>query len=366
VNVPFNDLARVMPARKIIDAVCSVAKSARFIGGPFVTQFESDFAAYCDTRFCVGLSSGSSALQAALMAYDIGPGDEVITTSATFIATTAAIAHTGATPIFADINDTTLTLHPAELESAINSRTRAIVPVDLYGRVADMAAISDIASRNDLLVIEDAAQAHGAFYRGRRVGSLADVTCFSFHPAKNLGAIGDAGAVTTNDPAIAAKIQQLRNHGRPTNRSKQSSIGHNWRLDAIQAAVLSAKLPDLDEWNRIRRNAARHYDTLFAGSEFRTPDPGPPGEHVYHLYVIRHVRRDELRVALRQAGIITRVHYSRPTHRIMAPRYARRPLPHAENLAAECLSLPLFPGITDAEIDHVAATTLRFCAAQVL
>jgi dTDP-4-amino-4,6-dideoxygalactose transaminase len=257
--------------------------------------------------------------------------------------------------VFVDIDPVRRTLRPELIRTAITPRTKAIVPVDYYGQPADHAPIRELADEHGLVVVADAAQAHGAGYRGRRVGSLAHATCFSFYPAKNLGAAGDAGAVTTDDPGIARRIRELRNHGRGADRDEHVRVGHNWRLDTIQAAVLRVKLPRLDQWNALRRKAADRYARLLAGTELEPPAVASDVDHVFHLYVVRHPRRDEVRAALARRGIDSRVHYPSPVHRIPSlAGYRSGALPETESLAAECLSLPLFPGITEAEQDRVA------------
>ena len=354
--VPFNDLSRHMPKRQIMAAIERVVESGHFISGSAVEEFESSFAAFCNAQFCVGVSSGTDALQAALVAHAVGPSDEVITVSATFVATAAAIVHIGATPVFADIDPRSWTMDVDHAERLITERTRAIVPVHLYGRVAAIDELARLAHRHGLAIVADAAQAHGAT-AGLRPANVT--MAFSFHPAKNLGALGDAGAVVTDDAAIADRVRELRNHGRPTGVTEHRAIGHNWRLDALQAAALTVKLPYLTRWNEHRRSAAARYGELLTAARVQRPDPGRAGEHVYHLYVVRHPRRDGLRAALATAGVETRVHYARPVHRIVAgPAVA---LPETDRLAEECLSLPMFPEITEREIDYTAEQVLRYC-----
>lgn len=364
-TVPFADLSRVAPTDAIHAAISEVIEDGRFVGGPAVALFEQEYARYCEAAHCVGVSSGTSALQAALQACGVGQGDEVITVSATFVATAAAIVTTGATPVFVDIDPVLRTCRPDLVRAAITPRTKAIVPVDYYGQPADIAPLRDIADEHGLVLVADSAQAHGATYRGRRVGSLADVTCFSFYPSKNLGALGDAGAVTTDDPVIAERIRELRNHGRSRDRDEHARIGQNWRLDTIQAAALRVKLSYLDSWNALRRRAAERYAELLAGSGLELPAVGLLAEHVYHLYVVRHPERDAIRLALAGHGIDARVHYPRPVHLMpIFQRYWSRSLPNTEALAAECLSLPMFPGITDAELHRVAAAVHQVMRSQ--
>ncbi|MFI2207362.1 DegT/DnrJ/EryC1/StrS family aminotransferase [Streptomyces sp. NPDC020192] len=356
-EVPFFDLQASQPLAELAAAVQTVLASGRFVGGPEVESFEREFAEFTGARHCVGVSSGTSALQAALLACGVGPGDEVITSAATFVATAAAIVHTGATPVFVDIDSQTRTLCPARLADAVTPRTRAVVPVDLYGHPADADAIRRIADRFDLAVVADAAQAHGGVYRGRRVGTLADATCFSFYPSKNLGALGDAGAVTTDDPYIAERIRRMRDHGRGSSRDSCTVAGHNWRLDAIQAACLRVKLRHLQEWVTARREIAGWYGRELGGYGGLLPRPSADVEHAFHLFVVRHRERDFLRKALAVAGVATQIHYPRAVHQ-MEPfiRYAPREpgsLSGAEQLAKECLSLPLYPGMTPAQVRRV-------------
>ncbi|MFI0898181.1 DegT/DnrJ/EryC1/StrS family aminotransferase [Streptomyces sp. NPDC020983] len=362
-GVPFFDLQASQPLAELTAAVQTVLASGRFVGGPEVESFEREFAEFTGARECVGVSSGTSALQAALLACGVGPGDEVITSAATFVATVAAIVHTGATPVFVDIDVRTRTLCPDRLADAVTPRTRAVIPVDLYGHPADADAIRRVADRFGLAVVADAAQAHGAVYRGRRVGTLADATCFSFYPSKNLGALGDAGAVTTDAPHIAARIRQMRDHGRGSSRDSYAVAGHNWRLDAVQAAALRVKLRYLEEWVGARRTIAGWYGRELDGCGVLLPRSSADVEHAYHLFVVQHGERDVLREALAAAGIATQVHYPRAVHQLGPfARYAPREpgcLGGAEQLARECLSLPLYPGMTPAQVRRVGEAVLE-------
>ncbi|RGA05523.1 DegT/DnrJ/EryC1/StrS family aminotransferase [Microbispora triticiradicis] len=358
-KVPFNDLARSMPRDEVWSRVREVLEDGRYISGPEVAAFEREFARYCGAGHCVGVSSGTTALQAALLAFGVGPGDEVITVSATFMATTAAIVHVGAVPVFVDIDPRHRTMRVDAVEPAVTSRTRAIVAVDLYGHPSDIGPITEVARRHGLTVICDAAQAHGASYHGRRVGSLADATTFSFYPSKNLGAVGDAGAVTTDRADIADRIRELRDHGRRADRDDHVRVGYNWRLDAVQAAVLRVRLRHLDGCIRARREAAARYGRLLARSHLDLPTEATGVEHAYHLYVVSGADRTRMRAALRARGIATAVHYPTPVHllppmRPYAPADHSRRLAVTEALARECLSLPMFPGITAAEQAAVA------------
>jgi len=327
-----------------------------FILGEEVAQFERAFAAYCEARYCVGLDNGSSALELALRAWGIGEGDDVITAPNSFIATASAIAVTGARPVFVDIDPRTYTLDVSQLEAAITPRTKALIPVHLYGQPADMDPLMDIARRHGLYVLEDACQAHGARYKGRRVGSLGDAAAFSFYPAKNLGCFGDGGALTTNDAALAERVAQLRHYGQ---RKKYEHIflAYNRRLDTLQAAVLNVKLPHLEQWNAARRRLAARYTELLA-DVVQTPVVADYAEHVFHLYVVRVPQRERVAARLKEAGIDTGQHYPIPIHLQEAYRYlGYEPgaFPEAERACQEALSLPMFPGLTEEEMENVAA-----------
>lgn len=357
--IPFLDLAALhRPQRdQYLLAIGDVIDGNAFAGGPFVAQFERDFAAFCDTRDAVGVGSGTDALALALLALGIGPGDEVITVSATFIATAEAISFCRATPVFVDIDPVTYTMNPALIERAITPRTRAILPVHLYGHMADMDPILDIARRHRLFVVEDACQAHGAEYKGRKAGSLGDAGCFSFYPGKNLGAFGEAGAVTTNDHALARRICVLRDHGQDR-KYHHVQIGWNGRMDGIQASILRLKLRDLTRLNSLRRELARTYDLALADSpQILLPHVAPGCEHVYHLYVVRVQERERLIAGLAERGIATGIHYPCPVHLQEAYRslgYTRGSLPVTEKWADEVLSLPMFPQLTFAQAATVA------------
>jgi dTDP-4-amino-4,6-dideoxygalactose transaminase len=357
--IPLVDLKAQYAALKpeIDAAVQRVLDSAAFILGREVEEFEHAFAAHCGAQHAIGVASGTGALHLALLACGVEPGHEVITTPHTFIATAEAISHTGARPVFVDIDPATYNLDPALVEAAVGPRTRAIVPVHLYGRPADMDGLLDVAGRHGLRVIEDAAQAHGARYKGRRVGTWGDVGCFSFYPGKNLGAYGDGGLVTTNDAQIADRIRMLRDHGRKDKYAHQV-FGYGERLDALQAAVLQVKLRHLDEWNNARRRAAHRYRSLLDGSPVVLPaDPGD-AESVYHLFVIRVPDRDRVLRDLKLGGIGAGVHYPIPLHLQEACAHlGYRPgsFPYAEAVANEVLSLPLYPEVSQSQQEEVAA-----------
>jgi dTDP-4-amino-4,6-dideoxygalactose transaminase len=332
-----------------------VLASSRFIGGEAVERFEADWAAYCGRPHAVGVANGTDALQLTLTALGIGPGDEVIVPANTFVATAEAVVAAGATPRFADVSPDTLLLTAPDLEAAITPRARAVVVVHLYGQLPDMDALGEAAARAGLALIEDAAQAHGATWRGRRAGSFGSAGCFSFYPGKNLGAFGDAGAVVTADPALADRLRVLRDHGRATgSHYRHELVGSNSRLDALQAVVLSAKLPRLQAWNEARRSVAARYHAAFAfGPAWPVrEEPGSCG--AYHLAVVRVPARERVQERLAAAGVQTQVHYPIPCH-LQAPyeRYAAGPLPVSERAAAEVLSLPMFPHLTAGQVSRV-------------
>jgi dTDP-4-amino-4,6-dideoxygalactose transaminase len=361
--IPFLDLKAQYQTIKdeVGPAIQRVLETCEFSLGSEVVALESEFAAYCGTTYGVGVNTGTSAIHLALMAAGIGPGDEVITVPFTFVATVAAIENAGATPVLVDIDPATFTLDAAQLAAAITPRTKAIVPVHLYGHPADMDPILAIARDAGLIVIEDAAQAHGAEYHGRRVGSMGAMACFSFYPGKNLGAYGEGGMVVTADPEYARKLRMLRDWG-AEKKYHHVMKGYNFRLDGIQGAVLRVKLRHLEAWTEARRSAAAHYDALFAGSSIVTPRAMPWARHVYHIYGIRTPRRAEWQAALLEAGVQTGIHYPTPVH--LLPAYANlggRPgqFPHAERAAAEELSLPMFPELTAPQREAVAAAVRR-------
>lgn len=331
-----------------------------FIQGEDVKDFEVAFAHYCGAGHCVGVANGTDALALTLRALDIGPGDEVITAANSFIATAEAIVHAGATPVLADVDPVSRTLDPRDVERRITPRTRALLPVHLYGRPTEMEPLTELASAHRLAVLEDAAQAHGALYRGRRVGSLGDAACFSFYPSKNLGAYGDAGAVTTNDEELAERLRKLANHG-GHGRNVHEEVGFNSRLDSVQAAVLAAKLGHLEDWNVERRALAERYDTLLRElPAARTPAWPEGATHVWHLYVVRvpPAVRDRLVDHLQAAGVQTGVHYPLPIHLTPAFRHLGHRLgdfPVSEELARSVLSLPLYPGLSTAQAERVVA-----------
>lgn len=361
-TVPFGALKRQYDAiQPELDAAAQrVLASGWYILGPEVRAFEAAFARFCGTKHCVGVANGTEAIQLALAALEIGPGDEVITVANAAVYETITALAVGATPVFVDVDEHSHTIDPAAFEAAITPRTRAVIPVHLYGRMADMDAIQSIAARHGIAVIEDCAQAHGATWRGRAAGSLGALGCFSFYPTKNLGALGDGGAVTTNDDALAKRLRRLREYGWERKYYTAHLGGLNSRLDEIQAAFLAVKLAHLPGWNTRRRQIAERYDELLSGTGLVLPTNPLHGEHVYHLYVTRvpggAAARDALRETLRASGIGTEVHYPLPAHQ--QPVYAHLApsagLPVSERLAGEVLSLPMYPELTDDEVRAVA------------
>lgn len=365
-HIPLVDLgAQYRSIKGEIDAAISgVLETTRFIGGPELSAFEAEFAAYCDAPHCVGVSSGTSALTLALRACGIGPGDEVITCSHTFVATAEAIAQVGATPVLVDALPSTGGIDPTQVALAITGRTRALLPVHLYGHPVDIDPLLDLCQRYELTLVEDAAQAHGARYRGRRIGSQGRVACFSFYPGKNLGAYGDAGAVVTGDPAIAESVRMAADHGRARgSKYEHATVGGNDRMDALQAAILRVKLRHLDDWNQRRREHAAHYDRLLRGSPAEPLTPASWAEPVYHLYVVRVApqARADVQARLASAGIATGIHYPIPVH--LQPAFAdlgytRGRLPESESLAESVLSLPLYPELEPTQVETIAAELL--------
>ncbi len=342
VDIPAQ-LARI--GAEVRQTVLAVVDSGEFILGPKVASFEQSFASYLGVGHCVGVNSGTSALHLALRCAGVGPGDEVITTAMTFVSTAWAISYLGATPVFVDVDPVTYTIDVEQVQRRISPRTRAIVAVHLYGQPAAMEPLLELGRRLDLPVIEDAAQAHGALYQGKKAGSLGWCGCFSFYPGKNLGACGEAGAVVTNDVRIAARLRSLRDHGQTT-RHVHDEIGYNYRMDALQAAVLEVKLRYLDEWVRLRRALAGRYSALLADLPLAIPVEAPDRQHAWHLYVVLLSRRDEMRRDLESLSIHTGLHYPVPVPLQPAYRHlGHEPgaFPVAERIARECLSLPISP-----------------------
>lgn len=348
---------------ELLATVADVAGRGAFTLGAPVEQFESEFAAWCGSKLAVGVSSGTAALELAMRALEIGPGDEVIVPTNSFIATAEAVSAVGATPRLVDVDEETSLLTAEIVAAALTPATRCVIPVHLYGRTVEMGPLADLCAEHDLYLIEDACQAHGSTYEGKRAGSIGHVGCFSFYPTKNLGAWGDGGALVTDDEAIAAKVRLLRSHGEGA-RHHHEMPARTDRLDGLQAAILSVKLGHLDGANQRRREAGERLTQALAGSSVITPAVVPKGrDHVFHLYVVRSEHRDELRAHLEAEGVASAIHYPTPIH--LQPAYADLgqglgSLPNAERLAGEICSLPIFPGIEPAEIERVAAVVAAF------
>jgi dTDP-4-amino-4,6-dideoxygalactose transaminase len=364
VRVPFVDLsAQYKAIQKAVDeAMADVLRKTDFILGEEVELFEQEFATFCEARHAIGVDSGLSALELILRAYEIGPGDEVITVANTFIATVLAISSVGAKPVLVDADPQTYNMDVTGLEQAITPHTKAVMPVHLYGQPADMDPILEIAHRHGLVVIEDACQAHGARYKGKRVGSLGHAAAFSFYPAKNLGAYGDGGMVVANDERVTQTVRTFRNYGQ---RAKYDHVvrGYNHRLDTLQAAVLRVKLEHLADWNAARRRHAQQYGALLAQSPVACPVEADFAESVYHLYVVRVERRDELQGYLQDQGIATGIHYPLPIHLQPAYQglgYQPGDFPVSEQCAKRILSLPMYSELESESIDHVAQAIERF------
>lgn len=355
-TIPFLDI-RAMHAEVTSDldaAWSEVTHTGAFVGGPHVDRFEDEWARYCSARYAVGVANGTDALGLSLEALGIGRGDEVIVPANTFIATAAAVARVGATPVFVDVAPDTLLMSADHVRSALTPRTAAVMVVHLYGQPADITGITSVARNAGIAVIEDAAQAHGARWEGHRVGSLSDAGCFSFYPGKNLGALGDGGAVVTNDEDLARRIRSLGNHGRGSSKYLHEAAGTNSRLDGLQAALLSVKLRRLEEWNRGRRRAAERYQALLAQLPVQVVDVDPRAEPVHHLFVLRTALRDQLLEGLSEAGIGCGIHYPVPCHLQEAfDELPKSRLPVSEGAAGEMLSLPMWPQITDGQIHEI-------------
>jgi len=366
-QVPFFDLKAQNRAiwPELQAALQPVLFEGQFVLGPAVERFEASFANYVGARHCVGLNNGTSALHLALLACGIGPGDEVITTPATWVSTSWAISYVGATPVFVDIDPISYNIDPEMVERAVTPRTKAVLPVHLYGQAADLGALVGVAGRHGLTLIEDCAQAHGSRFDGRHVGTLGKLGCFSFYPGKNLGAFGEGGCVVTDDDEAAASVRCLRDHAQQ-GRHHHIAVGFNARMEGVQGAVLDAKLRHLDEWNAARCLHAAVYQELLAGeADLILPEAVRPGGHVWHLFVVRCLGRprDELRSALAERGVAAGVHYPTPVPFQPAYHhlgYRAGDFPVAEDLMRSCLSLPLYPELTAAQLEYVAAA-LREC-----
>ncbi|MDQ3665317.1 MAG: DegT/DnrJ/EryC1/StrS family aminotransferase [Acidobacteriota bacterium] len=363
--IPLVDLkAQYLSIKDEIDAaIAEVVESCQFILGEKVEAFEADFADYCQTRYAAGANSGTSALHLALLAGGIKPGDEVITVSYTFVASVAAIRYTGARPVLIDIDPRSCTMDPACLEAAITPRTKAIMPVHMYGACADMDPILEIARRHDLIVIEDAAQAHGAEYKGQRAGSIGNLACFSFYPGKNLGAYGEGGAVVTNDDEYVEVIRRLRDHGQ-SQKYHHDAVGYNYRMEGIQGAVLSVKLRHLDDWNATRRRHAANYRASLADTGLRLLEEMDYTRSVYHIFPVFTPQREKLVEHLKAGEISTGIHYPIPVHLQSGYRdlgYKVGDFPHTEQACDEVLSLPMYAELSDAALTEVSDSIRQFC-----
>lgn len=363
-NVPFNDLKIQYDALKgeFHQAMERVLESQGYILGPEVEAFEKSFAEYCGARYAVGVNSGTTALQLALLAMGVKPGDEVITVAQTFIATAEAISWCGATPVFIDVDEKSYTINPEQIEKVITPKTKGIIPVHLYGHPADMKAVCAIAKKHKLFVLEDAAQAHGARFQDKTVGTFGEASSFSFYPGKNLGAFGEGGAVVTNDERIALEVKKLRNHG-GTLRYTHERLGFNGRMEALQGAVLSVKLPHLNQWNESRRRNAKLYHELLEGLAIQRPLEAEGCRSVYNGYVIRSKERDKLQKFLTDAGIQTMIYYPVKIHLLDFYKhlgYREGSLPVTETLCTEVLALPVYPDLREEQVRYVAGKVREF------
>jgi dTDP-4-amino-4,6-dideoxygalactose transaminase len=363
-DIPLIDLRQQYRRLKLRLKACleRVFDSGQFILGQEVEDFEREFAAYCRARYAVGVASGTDALLLSLRACGVSKGDQVIVPSFTFIAVATAVTYLGAIPRFIDIDEQSFAIDPDKIEEGITPRTKAIIPVHLYGQAAQMDKIIKIARKNNLMVIEDACQAHGALFKGRKVGTFGGLGCFSFYPSKNLGGYGDGGMVVSSDARLIQRVRVLRNYGQ-TEKYLYSHVGYNSRLDAIQAALLRLKLPYLDRWNRMRRRIARWYSSALKGLPLVLPRELPDRTHVYHVYAIRSKQRQRLQAVLAQAGIQTAIHYPVPLHLQECFRglgYKPGDFPVAERVSKEILSLPMYPELTHPQVNYIASI-IRSC-----
>ncbi|MBW8001945.1 MAG: DegT/DnrJ/EryC1/StrS family aminotransferase [Planctomycetes bacterium] len=368
-KVPYLDLKVQYESLRdeIADSLQQVLDNTAFAGGPFVEKFEKEFAAFCQSKFALGVGNGTDALWASLTALGIGQGNEVITTPNTFIATTEAILLSGAKIVFVDIDEVTYNIDPALIESAITERTKAIIPVHLYGQPADMDPIMEIAKKHGLFVIEDACQAHGARYKGRRAGTIGDIGCFSFYPGKNLGAYGEAGGIVTDNPQLVETIKMFRDHGQ-RKKYHHSIFGWNGRMDGFQGAVLSVKLKYLDHWNENRRKNAELYNNFLGDVEgIITPAQAEYAEHVYHIYTIRVKNRDKLMASLGEKNISCGIHYPIPLHLQDAYRdmgHSKGSFSVAEKCSEQVISLPMYPELSEEQIEKVSREVKAFIGNQ--
>jgi dTDP-4-amino-4,6-dideoxygalactose transaminase len=364
--IPAEDLTRQYPQieDEVMAAVREVLPRGKYTLGPQVVAFEEEFARFCGVSYGVGISNGTEALHLALLACEVGTGDEVITVPNTYAATVFAISYVGATPVYVDVDACTFNLDPAGLEAAITPRTKAILPVHMYGQPVDMDPLLEIARRRGLRVIEDASHAHGATYQGRRAGSLSDIACFSFYPSKNLGAFGDGGAAVTADEELYRRLRQLRYMGQKV-KHEHEIVGYQQRLDELQAAILRVKLRHLPRWNAQRRRWAALYDQLLAATPVTTPFVQEGTEHVYYMYTIQAPRRDALKAHLEERGVGTQIIYPKLVPQqgaYQGDSYRLGSFPHAEQVTGEILSLPIFPELTEEEVRYVVACIAEFYA----
>jgi len=364
--IPYLDLpAQLRSIRQELDtAIARTIDQCSFCLGPDVAEFEKEFAAWCGANHCVALNSGTSALHLAMIILGVGAGDEVITTPFTFVATSWAISYVGARPVFVDIDPETMCIDVSKIDRVITSRTKAILPVHLYGHPVDLEPVLDIAKKRGMPLVEDAAQAHGALYKGKKVGTFGEISCFSFYPGKNLGACGEGGALVTNNSDFAARARSLREHG-STRRYYHDEIGFNYRMEGIQGAVLGVKLKHLDRWTEGRRRIAHRYHQLLADGPFRLPREASYAASAYHLYVVRHPQRDQLKAHLEAQQIGCALHYPLPLHLqkcYASLGYKAGDFPVAEAAARECLSLPIYPELPEESQARVASELLKFAA----
>ncbi len=362
--VPYLDLkAQIKPLRAEIDAaIAKTIDNCSFCLGPDTAQFEKDFATYCGAQHAIGFNSGTSAEHVALLLLDVKPGDEVITTPTTFVATSWAISYCGAKPVYVDVDDKTFNIDPAKIEAAITPRTKAVLPVHLYGLPFEVDDVLAVCRKHNLPLVEDACQSHGAKYKGKTVGTFGESSCFSFYPGKNLGAFGEGGALVTNSEAHAKRARSLREHG-STVRYYHDEVGFNYRMEGIQGAVLGIKLKHLAKWTQERQRVAKRYQQLLADTPLQLPYEPAHMESVWHLYVVRHPRRDELKAYLDANGVGCALHYPLPLHLqkcYASLGYKAGDFPVAEKAARECLSLPIYPELTDAHIVRVAEVIHEF------
>lgn len=364
-SVPFVDLkAQYATLRAEIDpAIREVLEAAYFVGGPVLERFESEFAAFCGAKYALGVANGTDAISLALRAAGVGLGDEVLVPANSFFASAEAVSNIGATPVFVDVDPETFLLDPECASAAVTPRTRAIIPVHLYGRAMDMRPFVELAAAHDLTIVEDCAQAHGAHFAGETIGASGRLTCYSFYPGKNLGAYGDGGAITTNDPELRSVLLELREHGSPR-KYEHARVGYNSRLDALQAAVLSVKLRHLPDWNRARQSHAETYAAALEGSPILSPQLPPKGQHVFHLFVVRCSLRDQLQKFLTDRGIATGIHYPTPLHLTQAYQRLGAPgpgsYPVAEAMAGQILSLPMYAELSPDQMRQVTDAIQEF------